>query len=198
MTNQEYYPQQNKEAREEEVLRKREYTLNLLRGFRSAASVYLNSIKHLMPSREVSLANTALQEAKMWMGRAMADLGSENPYPESMSPGSPTIEAQAESPTHSLLEFWTIPEGQPGHIPNTQVARVKSFRSHLEPVIMGLTELHGSIKAFHSSSPMYAHHVTNAILAFEAAKMWLGWELERIRDLDSKQHEAPNPPASLK
>lgn len=48
-------------------------------------------------SRERSLAVTKIQEAIMWLGMDLKDIGeTPNPYPESYNPASPAIEPTAD------------------------------------------------------------------------------------------------------
>lgn len=48
-------------------------------------------------SRERSLAVTKIQEAIMWLGMDLKDIGETlNPYPESYNPASPVIEPTAD------------------------------------------------------------------------------------------------------
>lgn len=47
-------------------------------------------------SRERSITITKLQEAIMWLGMDLKDLGESNPYPESKNPQSPVIEKTAD------------------------------------------------------------------------------------------------------
>lgn len=48
-------------------------------------------------SRERSLAITKLQEAIMWLGMDLKDIGTEpNPYPNSYDPKSPIVDPTAE------------------------------------------------------------------------------------------------------
>ena len=48
-------------------------------------------------SRERSLAITKIQEAIMWLGMDLKDIGeSPNPYPHSYDPASPVIEPTAD------------------------------------------------------------------------------------------------------
>lgn len=48
------------------------------------------------PSREVSLCLTKLEEAKMWLGKRLGELGQANPYPESTNPESLSIEPETD------------------------------------------------------------------------------------------------------
>ena len=47
-------------------------------------------------SRERSLAITKLQEAIMWLGMDLKDIGAPNPYPQSYNPESPVVEPTAD------------------------------------------------------------------------------------------------------
>lgn len=47
-------------------------------------------------SRERSLAVTKIQEAIMWLGMDLKDLGTLNPYPQSYNPESQVIEPTAD------------------------------------------------------------------------------------------------------
>lgn len=47
-------------------------------------------------SRERSIAITKIQEAIMWLGMDLKDLGTPNPYPQSYNPSSATIEPTAD------------------------------------------------------------------------------------------------------
>lgn len=47
-------------------------------------------------SRERSIAITKIQEAIMWLGMDLKDLGAPNPYPQSYNPQSPAIEPTAD------------------------------------------------------------------------------------------------------
>lgn len=52
---------------------------------------------HPRASRERSLAVTKLQEAIMWLGMDLKDIGeTPNPYPHSYDPASPVIEPTAD------------------------------------------------------------------------------------------------------
>jgi hypothetical protein len=47
-------------------------------------------------SRERSIAVTKIQEAIMWLGMDLKDIGAPNPYPQSYNPSSPVIEPTAD------------------------------------------------------------------------------------------------------
>ena len=47
-------------------------------------------------SRERPLAVTKIQEAIMWLGMDLKDMGTPNPYPQSYNPESPAIEPTAD------------------------------------------------------------------------------------------------------
>ena len=47
-------------------------------------------------SRERSLAVTKIEEAIMWLGMDLKDIGTPNPYPNSYNPESPVIDPTAD------------------------------------------------------------------------------------------------------
>ena len=47
-------------------------------------------------SRERSLSITKIQEAIMWLGMDLKDLGTETPYPNSYDPSSPVVDPTAD------------------------------------------------------------------------------------------------------
>lgn len=55
-----------------------------------------NPHEHARASRERSLAVTKIQEAIMWLGMDLKDMGTPNPYPQSYNPESPVIEPTAD------------------------------------------------------------------------------------------------------
>lgn len=50
----------------------------------------------LRSSRERSIALTKIQEAVMWLGMDLKDIGTPNPYPESYNPASAVIAPTAD------------------------------------------------------------------------------------------------------
>lgn len=65
--------------------------------FRKDLDATLQNIKASeRQSRERSLAITKLQEAIMWLGMDLKDLGTQNPYPQSYNPENSEIEPTAD------------------------------------------------------------------------------------------------------
>lgn len=48
----------------------------------------IDEVTGLTASRETSLARTKLEEASMWLGKHLHNIGSPNPYPHSKDPSS--------------------------------------------------------------------------------------------------------------
>lgn len=71
--------------------------VRLTKQSRKDLDACLQTIKsELMPSHEVALCITKLQEAIMWLGMELKRLGTPNPYPESYNPDSAEIEPTAD------------------------------------------------------------------------------------------------------
>jgi hypothetical protein len=72
----------------------------VLQNLRRDSEFYYTGIR--MPlhpvrsSRERSLAMTKIQEAIMWLGMDLKDLGTPNPYPQSYNPESPVVDPTAD------------------------------------------------------------------------------------------------------
>jgi hypothetical protein len=67
------------------------------KGFRVELDVALQKIKNgSCRSRERNLAITKLQEAIMWLGMDLKELGAPNPYPNSYKPENTTVDPTAD------------------------------------------------------------------------------------------------------
>lgn len=56
----------------------------------------LRAFMHMRKSRERSLVVTKLQEAIMWLGMDLKDLGEPNPYPNSYKPENAIVDPTAD------------------------------------------------------------------------------------------------------
>jgi hypothetical protein len=133
-----------------------------IRIIRRDIHALMNSVKVLNPSREVSLALTNLEKAKMFLDMRLKELDQENLYPESMNPESKKIEPTAEAVD--------------GHIFNenglSQTSGVKRIRSVIQTIIDAYQD--------HNFEGIF---VQTSWLALIEAKMWLGMELSRIKSV---------------
>ena len=90
---------------DEHKLMQREYTREELnefaiagsKRFRVALDNVLQQIKNSeRTSRERNIAITKIQEAIMWLGMDLKDLGNENPYPNSYNPNNTIVDKTAD------------------------------------------------------------------------------------------------------
>ncbi len=79
-----------KEWREQNIFDVKTYRVQLDSILQSMKS------KPRMCSRERSLVITKLQEAIMWLGMELKELGTENPYPNSYKPENATVDPTAD------------------------------------------------------------------------------------------------------
>src|ERR1700744_1280545 len=133
---------------------------------------FINSIPFLRGGREVSLTHTSLQRSFMWLGEALKSTGSQSPYVNSENPASKEIEPQAEKTKDSLIKRWEV-------IEDTHTARVKDFRFCLSECISGFEKWQMNSE---SAGTKYDKCLEQSWIALKEAKLWLGWELARIRD----------------
>lgn len=132
---------------------------------------YLNTIKYLKSTREVSLAFTALQRSFGWLGEALKAAGSTSPYKDSENPASPNIEPTADHIEESIIEgFWDIEA--------TQLARVKFFRSVIETTVVNFITYREQSE---TAGRDYDNCLDQSFVSLKDAKMWFGWELARIK-----------------
>lgn len=149
------------------------YNPTTITEFRILIHCFLNSIKYLNASREVSLANTYLQRTSGWLGKALEAAGSVSPYTQSQNPDSTTIESKADQSDENIF-----PESDV--LKATQTARVKHFRGTLQDAI-------DKFKSWRANSegagPEYEKCLDEAFTSLTDVKMWFGWELGRIKKI---------------
>jgi hypothetical protein len=150
---------------------------------------FANSAKSLTPSREVSLVITNLQRSKMWLGQALKQMDSPNPYPESKDPKSTVIEKQAEH-TEDIIFGADLTD---------QTARVKFLRAETDKLIEEIIQFEFSeatempIDEDMSKAAEWAKKYLLIDFALSKtyestvdAQMWLGMELNGIREKQNK------------
>lgn len=103
-----YRPAEINTYPDEPNLMQREYTREELnkfaiadsKRFRVSLDKVLQQVKNSGPeriSRERSIAITKIQEAIMWLGMDLKDLGNENPYPNSFNPDNTIVDKTADN-----------------------------------------------------------------------------------------------------
>ncbi len=147
----------------------------MIKQLRNSIDTILNSIEFLLPSREVSLVKTSLQLGFAWLGEALKENGSQSPYTESENPKSSTIEPKADSVADSLLTEFMNEEP-------TQTARVKLLRGKMELLIKEVKQFRDTEQET-SENADYHLCLYQSFASLKLAKIWLGWELGRIRDV---------------
>lgn len=141
-----------------------------LKEYRKIIDCYINSIALLNSSREVSLCFTSLQRSFHWLGKSLEHTGSESPYAQSENPGNTTIEKTAEHLDGNHIDF----EGL-----DTQTQRVKLLRQSMQA---GIDTLKTFLKDVTPNTDL-DQCLQESKMSLMDAKMWLGWELARIRNI---------------
>lgn len=137
-------------------------------ALRLEADKLINSVGHLDVSREIALTGTSLQLHKMWLGKALAELGVATPYVSSESPESKIIEPEADKANASIFD-----EGMDY---GEQVANVKKFRAYMTTHV---AKVRTFIKTHADSNIFLNIALKRSLILAEEAKMWLGMELNR-------------------
>jgi hypothetical protein len=127
-----------------------------------------------MRNREISCSITAFETSKMWLGRALKEAGTVNPYPESKDPSSKKIEPTADTAT---ITPWS--DDYPDHI--SRIKYLRKWADELETQLEVISDAAASQNA-----------PTKMMLAFTFAYqhlaeglMWLGMELGRLYKLEN-------------
>lgn len=142
-----------------------------IKEFREIIDRCMNSVKYIRSTREVSLTFTSLQRAFMWIGESQKFTGGTSPYIHSQDSASTVIEPTADhAADNDFRERWRALE--------THTARVKDFRSILSFLISDFRKF---IANSESAGKEYDDCINQSFLAMKESKMWLGWELGRIK-----------------
>lgn len=152
-----------------------------VRSVREILDMIFSSMQKVTPSREVSLAITNLQESKMWLGKLLQEIiPGKNPYPESKNPGNEKIEPTAEKSPRTLEEQWKNSDF-------SHIQKVKDLRQRIDNQLAPIWDFK-AIPVTHQG----ALFTDAAWMSAQMSMMWLGMELGRIHDVESKPQE-PKP-----
>jgi hypothetical protein len=155
-------------------------------------------IDKLAPSRELSLSKTNIQEAQMFLGLVLGDIGEATPYPKSDDSKSPVIEARADV---SVDDYNFDSEDH--------VGMVKEIRKDIADRLSELKEMYAvahKTPIALEKAMFFPTHMVTAVTQLEKSKLWSGMELGRIKlasekavvDTDEKSKLAPTKKATVK
>lgn len=147
--------------------------INKIRGIRVELDAIAQVIsKDLGKSRELSLAYTAIQLSKMWLGITLKSLGNGNPYPESKNPISLVIEKTADTSEKENYLPDMISNENGEHIPMNIIQKVKWVREKLEKI-----EEDDLKEIRFESQTKSADRATEYLIE---CSMWLGQQLSNL------------------
>ena len=147
-----------------------------IKDLRSEIDICMNSVKCLKTSAEVTLSFRSMQRAFSWLGEALKASGSTSPYVSSKDPSTDKIEPQAD---HSEVTLLTTRWAE---LEVTHTARVKDFRAHLDTIISQYGIIIDAICDWNKSKQV-THCMEKSKDNLVEARMWLGWELARIKKI---------------
>lgn len=128
-------------------------------------------------SAEMTLAYRSLQLGRGWLGKAKGVLGEETPYT--------VVDNVADIPKTADANITKVYVTQPDHL-----AYVNVFRKELKKIIADLINADFS-DAPSSEDPMFWSKLNACVASswsnLEEASMWLGFELERLREENLKK-----------
>ena len=166
-------------------------TAQTVRLLRQNLNKIEKGIEKLAPSRELSLSKTNIQEAQMFLGLVLGDIGEETPYPKSDDAKSPVIEDRADV---SASDYNFDSEDHLG--------MVKEIRKDIADRLTEIKEMYSvayqaPIKP--EKSMFFPTHFITAVTSLEKARLWSGMELNRMKlasekvaaDISEKNKLAP-------
>lgn len=132
---------------------------------------HFSTMGKMKGSREISVAITATQNSKMWLGQVLKSLEQENPYPDSKNPTNNNIAATSD------VFDGDVDSAMDGIHHIKQVKIMRQRLSHSYDAMEKLEEEHDvsdimTTKGFHSLTKAWEYVVE--------ANMWFGMELGRI------------------
>lgn len=130
----------------------------------------------LKPSREIALAKTHFEEAKMSLGKVLGYLGAANPYPESKNPENKVIEKTADTEDRNLYF----------QDPNNHIGNVKLVRKDADDIAKEIEVIldQEAPNGLHQRIPLF---FIDAFMQTHKGMMWLGMELGRIKSEEDKK-----------
>lgn len=73
-----------------------EYRIREIKSARIQGEAFIQTVRALPKTRESALVITKAQEAVMWLGMMLKEMGTPNPYPESYNPENAVVEPTAD------------------------------------------------------------------------------------------------------
>lgn len=141
-----------------------------LRRHRKQLDFCMTVARKLTPSREISAAITSLESGRMFLGKCLAQLNEENPYPQSKTPSNEIIEDPTDKHINQYVDFGDY----------THIQFVKWLRLSIEEVEEDLD------RARRFKDRKFKRYMNFAEMEICKGSMWLGAELGRIHATTKK------------
>lgn len=148
-------------------------------GLRLAISTCMNSFTYIFTTAETTLAKRSMQRCFMLLGESQKFQGYPSPYVNSESPANALISRLADESYESFAIRW---EKLDSHL-----ARVKDMRGLIEKIVQALGLYRTADRE--PVADEYNDCLKNAYFALKEAKGWLGWELDRIRNVINQENQ---------
>ena len=148
-----------------------------IKNLRANINALFELIESLHSSSEIERSLVCLKEAKMELGRVLHELGNLTPYRHS------------KNPSNDVLINTTELQGSPA-IDNADVSPIRLIKSYRNRIDQLETEAKDLIELHKNSENIWIEeHLKEAAKLIIRAGMWLGVELERVKDdRDMMQH----------
>lgn len=147
--------------------------ITALKTIRVDLDNYFSTLQEMDSSREISIAITSTQNAKMWLGQVLKSLKQENPYPDSKNVTNNKIADTADTSDglHHKMEGIH------------HIKQVKIMRQRLSHAYAELEKLESENSISDDLTTIGYHSLIKSWEYVVEANMWLGMELGRINNL---------------
>lgn len=144
-------------------------TSNGITNLRKQIDGMIDSIQSMGNSRPTAIATTSLQEARMWLGESLGELGLTTPYEDSLDPTNEKIAPEADTNDNGEDIY------RPGD--DSRIKHVKELRA---AIVSFNEKVRQEMTGGESNKRFYKVSMSQAYVHLANARMWLGKELDRI------------------
>lgn len=129
----------------------------------------IDSIQGMANSRPTAIAITSLQDARMWLGESLGELGLTTPYEDSLDPTNENIAPETDT-SDTPEDRYRPPDG-------SRIKHVKELRAS---IVSFNEKVRQEIVNGGSKRRFYQFAISQAYVHLANARMWLGKELDRL------------------
>jgi hypothetical protein len=147
-----------------------------IKNLRANIKALFELIESLHSSAEIERSLICLKEARMELGRVLHELGSLTPYRHSKNPSNDVLINTSELQGSPAID----------NADTSPIRLIKSYRNRIDQLEIETKDL---IKMYKNSENVWVEeHLKESAKLIIRAGMWLGVELERVKDDRDMMH----------